>query len=421
MATVNLFDIGWSGGWSNNIVTFRANYEFAEFGIPDDCNGYIESAKIYVPIYDIGEYTSITLKYYSFSATGIYDCKFGIFDNTSVTSSSGIISDHKFSSSGGTITIGEDVLSNLSGTIYVGFYFYGNSYSPGVNEYGYPHVKIMFDSFTATERTYTLTYDANGGSGAPKAVSNIRSTTISDVVPTRSSHDFLGWSETKTATYATYFAGNTISLTSNKTLYAVWRKFYTVTYDANGGSSAPSPEKKIEGSTLILSGFSITPPANTSVTCTITFNANGGTCDKNTETITHVVSYTFINWNTSSDGSGTSYEAGDAYSNDSDITLYAQYASTTTYNSTILPMPTRVGYEFLGWAESKDDVSGIIGEYTPDGDIVLYAIWKLMGNVYIYDGTGGFNPYLVFIYDDSGWSQYIPYIYTESGWEIYSG
>lgn len=419
MATVNIANNGWQTSSETSTIYISAGSTYVEFDMGIQLTDEMAYAKACVAI-DVSEYKTISFKYSAKSGDGISSLEFGVYDNMTPGNSSGQIgiATDAWSKSGGSVTI--DV-SNLTGIKYVGFRFYGNTYTLNETVGWSVQQQVDITSLTATEITYTLTYDANGGSGAPNAVSDIRSTTISDVVPTRSSHDFLGWSETKTATYATYFAGNTISLTSNKTLYAVWRKFYTVTYDANGGSSAPSPEKKIEGSTLILSGFSITPPANTSVTCTITFNANGGTCDKNTETITHVVSYTFINWNTSSDGSGTSYEAGDAYSNDSDITLYAQYASTTTYNSTTLPMPTRVGYEFLGWAESKDDASGIIGEYTPDGNIVLYAIWKLMGNVYIYDGTGGFNPYLVFIYDDSGWSQYIPYIYTESGWEIYSG
>lgn len=426
MATVNLLNYDWNWSTKYNVTSGNVNDSYVSFAIPDGYSGYLEKAKAYTIIPDISKYRSITLKYDSCRTSGISGIIFGIFDSTSAESKNGIYFD-SFSSSGGTITIGEDDLSGLSGTKYVGFQFSGNSYfgnssSPGVETYGYPSVKLTFGSLTATEKTYTLTYDANGGSGAPSAVNDIRSTTISSTVPTRPSHDFLGWSESKTATYATYFAGNTISLTSNKTLYAVWRKFYTVTYDANGGSNAPNPDKKIDGETIVVGTVLPTPPANTSVIYTVILNGNGGTCDPNTVTVTNVATYDFVNWNTKADGSGISYQFADLYSDNSDVTLYAQYNSTTTYNSVILPIPFRRGHDFMGWSANEEDTSGMIGEYTPtENETTLYATWKRRGLVYICDNAREFSAYEVFIYDGSGWSLYVPYIYTESGWIEYSG
>lgn len=81
-------------------------------------------------------------------------------------------------------------------------------------------------SITYVDRK-TLTYDANGGTGAPEANTKIGSgvaTTISSTVPTRANYTFLGWSTSSTATTATYQPGGSITITSNTTLYAVWKK-----------------------------------------------------------------------------------------------------------------------------------------------------------------------------------------------------
>ena len=75
----------------------------------------------------------------------------------------------------------------------------------------------------------------------------------------------------------------------------------------------------------------------TPVTHTVTFNANGGTGGPTTQTKTYGASllltsekptrdgFTFKEWNTSVDGTGTVYQPGGYYSADEDVTLYAQW------------------------------------------------------------------------------------------------
>lgn len=75
-----------------------------------------------------------------------------------------------------------------------------------------------------TEGSYTLTYDANGGSGAPSVQSGAKTYTVSSVKPVRSGWTFLGWSKSKDASSASYLAGNKITVTDNTVLYAVWQK-----------------------------------------------------------------------------------------------------------------------------------------------------------------------------------------------------
>ncbi|MBR2021870.1 MAG: Ig-like domain-containing protein, partial [Clostridia bacterium] len=73
---------------------------------------------------------------------------------------------------------------------------------------------------------YTVYYDANGGSGAPDSQYKSRNdfVTISDTVPEKESHVFLGWATESTATVPTYKAGDKYSADADLTLYAVWKK-----------------------------------------------------------------------------------------------------------------------------------------------------------------------------------------------------
>lgn len=82
---------------------------------------------------------------------------------------------------------------------------------------------------------------------------------------------------------------------------------YAVSFNANGGSGAPSGQTKWYGEALTLSS---TKPTRTG--------------------------YTFKNWNTKSDGSGTSYAAGASYTANAALALYAQWAINTwtvSYNA----------------------------------------------------------------------------------------
>ena len=80
--------------------------------------------------------------------------------------------------------------------------------------------------------TFTLNYNANGGTGAPtnqtyKATSQYEMShefTISSQKPTRENYTFLGWSTNRNATTAEYQPNGKIIVTSTTTLYAVWEE-----------------------------------------------------------------------------------------------------------------------------------------------------------------------------------------------------
>ena len=80
--------------------------------------------------------------------------------------------------------------------------------------------------------TFTLNYNANGGTGAPasqthKATSEYEKShtfTISSQAPTRDGYTFLGWNTNRSATTANYQPGGSIVVTGSTTLYAVWEE-----------------------------------------------------------------------------------------------------------------------------------------------------------------------------------------------------
>ena len=94
-------------------------------------------------------------------------------------------------------------------------------------------IKLTQTSSGETKFPVYLGYDANNGTNAPNGSSaeivagNSATFTISDSVPTRTGYDFLGWATNKDATSAEYSSGGSITISSNTTLYAVWKKIST--------------------------------------------------------------------------------------------------------------------------------------------------------------------------------------------------
>ena len=150
---------------------------------------------------------------------------------------------------------------------------------------------------------------------------------------------------------------------------------YTVSYDANGGSGAPNDQVKAHGVELQLSNFSPVRESEASGTVTVTLNSNTGEESVSALTAERTREYTFTEWNTEQDGSGDSYAPGDSFNGNESVTLYAQWDSSLCVEAVALPTPTRDAFIFRGWAEDDSAESGMTGNYTPTGDITLYAIW----------------------------------------------
>lgn len=151
-----------------------------------------------------------------------------------------------------------------------------------------------------TLESYTIAYNANGGSGAPASQKKWygKNLTLSSTKPTRTGYSFQGWALTKADADAGtkyYNAGGTCGKNENLTLYAVWEaNTYAIKYNANGGSGAPSNQTKTYGVTLKLS---TTKPTRTN--------------------------YNFLGWATSASATTATYSAGGNYTANAAVTLYA--------------------------------------------------------------------------------------------------
>lgn len=151
--------------------------------------------------------------------------------------------------------------------------------------------------------TYTVSYNANGGSGAPSSQTKQHdiTLTLSSVKPTRSGYTFAGWGTSATDTGVKYSAGGQYKGNASITLYAIWTNVakLTINYNANGGSGAPVSQTHLINTTSKISGAKPTR-------------------DK----------YVFLGWSTSSSATSATYIADGQYTNNSftdgaTVTLYA--------------------------------------------------------------------------------------------------
>ena len=73
-------------------------------------------------------------------------------------------------------------------------------------------------------KDHTVTYDANGGTGAPDPQIKVHgeALTLSDTIPNRDGYVFLGWAADQTATEAEYQPSDSFTTDADTTLYAVW-------------------------------------------------------------------------------------------------------------------------------------------------------------------------------------------------------
>lgn len=245
-------------------------------------------------------------------------------------------------------------------------------------------------------QTYTVSYNPNGGSNAPASQTKVHGVTLtlSSSVPYRFNYEFVGWATNSNSSVASYYAGGSYTDNASVTLYAVWRykpATYTVTFDANGGTNAPSSQTKTYGVTLTL-----------------------------TTAIPTRTNYRFIGWSKDRNATSARYTAGGSYTDNASVTLYAVWvyspesytvrydanggtgapASQSKTHGVPLTLsvikPTRVGYEFLGWATLRNATTSEYapGErYTDEASVTFYAVWRYVPKTYTvsYDANGGSN------------------------------
>ena len=223
--------------------------------------------------------------------------------------------------------------------------------------------------------TYTISYNANGGSNAPASETKTYGVakTITTSIPTKTGYTFTGWSGSNGVSYA---KGATIpaDVNQNLTLTAQWTTItYSVTYSANGGAGAPGTQSKTYGQALTLSS---TVPTRTGYRFTgwsgsngVTYQAGGTVAANVNQNLTMTAQWTLLTYTVTYNANGGSG---------------APSAGTKTYGQGFTisnTTPTRSSYNFVGWATSSSATSA---QYSAGGtipasvnqNVTLYAVWE---------------------------------------------
>lgn len=256
--------------------------------------------------------------------------------------------------------------------------------------------------------TYTLSFDANGGSCDTTSKSITYGYYYGDMpTPTRTGYTFVGW-YTDSSDGTIVSSSDKYLTAGDTTVYAHWSiNSYTVTYDywTNGGTSTAIEVENPEYGT------------------TIDLTASKRMAKKEG---THLNGWTFVGWNTAPDAT----TALDSYTmTDEDVTLYAIYKKPilltiwemrdtssgftkfrrqikqVIYNNETgatftLPTESQIytwtGWTLLGWTTetgaTEMPVAGIGGTYTISDSTVLYGLYESTVTV-SYDTNGSSMEY----------------------------
>jgi uncharacterized repeat protein (TIGR02543 family) len=244
--------------------------------------------------------------------------------------------------------------------------------------------------------TYAISYNANGYGTAPAGQSKVHDTALTlqpfianqtvtgykvsfnansgKTTPNALTSNILKkqtyWNTNSSGTGTNYSSKGSYTANSAATLYAIWESVnQAITLPAAIGRDSTTEN-----------GYKVT------------FNANGGSCSTTSLTATNTRNYTFNKWAAGS-VSGTAYAAGAAFTPNAATTMYATWTESVSKGQIELPTASRTGYSFLGWATSSAATSGTTGEYTPTGNVTLYAVWSANGYTVEYNANGyGYAP-----------------------------
>ena len=290
-----------------------------------------------------------------------------------------------------------------------------------------------------TTTTYTVSYNANGGSVSPTSASVAAGSTTTLPTPTKSfkitykpngtgaegtpaaqtvNLTCKGWATSSTATSASYSCGASYKPTASITLYAVWNSSVTATLSSTvptrdgytfqgwGTSSSATTATYQPGRSITLTENTTLYAVwkkNTTTTYTVSYNANGGSVSPTSASVTPGNTTTLptptksfkITYNANNGSGAPSAQTvnltckGWATSSTATSASYSCGASyKPTANVTLYAVwaspatatlstakPTRSGYTFRGWSTSSGATSAT---YSAGGSI------SLTGNVTLY-------------------------------------
>ena len=343
---------------------------------------------------------------------------------------------------------------NITYTLNEGYSFTGITGDMTTTTFEMPARNVSV-KLNAKANKYSVNFHANGGEvDVPSKEVTYNETYGELPTPIKTGYKFMGWfTDTDYETQVT--EETTVKIITDQTLYARWTaNTYTVSFDANGGDEVtsvltvtydgtygtlPTPNRlgytfkgwytdKTGGTQIIsTSKVSITDSQKLYArwenrTFTINFNANEGTVDTTSKTVTFDseygalptptrTGYTFVGWFTDKTG-GTQILSDAIVKTASEQTLYARWSNKTytvnfeanggqvdttskqvvfdkTYET--LPTPTKTGYTFAGWYTDKTVGTKI----TSDTKVAitdtqtLYARWTVNTYTVSFNANGG--------------------------------
>lgn len=359
---------------------------------------------IYVGVSSTNTQTTMNVEVWFWSKYSVSDTSNTYYydsGKTSATTSRGSVSIHTTVDSGGgwstsnQVRLGQSSYTYNRGTSDVTKYFCAKL--TGIDRVG-GTMTMSKTGKVPKKASYTVSYNANGGSGAPGSQTKWYGTnlTLSSTRPIRTGYTFAGWATSASGSVA-YQPGGTYTSNSAVTLYAKWNAItYTVSYNANGGSGAPGSQTKTYGVNLTLSS---TRPTRTN--------------------------YNFLGWATSSSATSAQYQPGGTYTSNSGVTLYAVWqlaykaprisgfsAQRCTSNGTASESGTYIKVSF-SWATDRT-VSAAVAQWKLDTasswSSANLTVTGTSGSVSQVIGSGGINAelsYSVRVYvQDSGGTTY---------------
>ena len=216
-----------------------------------------------------------------------------------------------------------------------------------------------------TANTYTVKFDANGGTVTPETTTVTYGDAYGELpTPTRDGYEFAGWYDD----YSDPVNDKTaVTIAKDHKLYAHWtQNVYDVRFDANGGKEAYEPKKVGHGNAY--ETFPLTPTRIGYKFAGWFTDAKDGTQMKPEDVVT--ASHTlFAHWTANT--YTVTFDANEG--------TVEPKTRTVTYGSTYgeLPTPTRKGYTFVGWFTSAKDGRQVKAdaEVTTAADRTLYAHW----------------------------------------------
>ena len=226
---------------------------------------------------------------------------------------------------------------------------------------------------------------------------------------------------------------NLYKQSGNRTLYAKWTaKTFTVTFDANGGSTSTESKTVTYASTY----GTLPTPTRTGYTFNGWYTAkSGGTQITSSTTVSITAAQTlYARW-TANQYTLTVNPNGGAYAGSTSattLTTKLQYGTTT--NGTIA-IPERNGYKFLGYYTAAtggtkvyDETGACVknttyfdanGAYKATSNLTVYAQWKANGLIYV--GTGSsVQAIQIYVGTGDGVRMLMPLVGDGTNWNILS-